>query len=81
MASVCVSAWVDVDVDLEDIDIDDLINELERRRKRGLTMNNEYVSADDMREFLEKIWEKKRTGQDFNYELEQLIYHGLGKIL
>lgn len=81
MASVSVSAWVDVDVDLEDIDIDDLINELERRRKRGLEMNNEYVSADDMRELLEKIWEKKRTGRNFDYELDQLIYHGLGKIL
>ena len=79
MVTVNVSSWVEVDLD--EIDDDDLINELDRRRKRGLELNTEFVDGNEMREFLEKIWEKKRTGQDFNYELEQLIYHGLGKIL
>lgn len=70
---------VEVDVSLEDFDDDDLIEELERR---GLDYNTRGVDADEMRELLEKIWLKRRTGHsNVDTELNALIYGVLGKIV
>jgi hypothetical protein len=68
---------VDVDVDLADFDTDDLIQELERR---GDAYNTEGVDADEARERLEKVYQLRRTGQNYDAALDQLIYHVLGKI-
>lgn len=65
---------VEVDVDLSDFDTDDLIEELESRGA-GTT---EYG---DGKEFLQAIYEKRRLGKDYQRELDELIYLGLGKIL
>jgi hypothetical protein len=73
-----VTAEVDVDVDLEEFDDSDLLDELERR---GLDMNNRFVDGDQMRELLTQIWIKRRTKADYQRELDDLIYFGIGKIL
>ena len=69
---------VEVDVDLEDFDDDDLVEELERR---GLDMNTKFVDGDQMREILTQIWLSRRTGKDYQRQLDDLIYFGLGKIV
>ncbi len=61
----------EVKVDLSDFDTDDLIEELESRE----------VDADAMRKLLEKIWLNRRTGKDYQNELDNLIYGVLGKVV
>jgi hypothetical protein len=65
---------VEVDVDLTDFDTDDLIEELESRGA-GAT------DYGDGKEILLSIYEKRRLGKDYQTELEQLIWRGLGKVL
>lgn len=69
---------VEVDVDLDSFDDDDLIEEMERR---GLDLNSKYINGDDMRELLTQIWIKRRQGQDYQRELDQMIWYGIGKIV
>lgn len=69
----------EVDVDLDDFETDDLIEELERR---GKDYNTNGVDADAMREVLEQIWQKRRNGNnDYQRELDQLIWGVLGKVV
>ena len=65
---------VEVDVDLSDFETDDLIEELESRGA-GAT------DYGDGKEILETIWLKRRQGRDYQTELEQLIWLGLGKFI
>ena len=66
---------VEVDVDLGDFDTDDLLEELESRG--ALPVEAEF----NAKELLEAIWLKRRVGRtDYETELDQLIYAGLGKI-
>jgi hypothetical protein len=65
---------VEVDVDLTDFETDDLIEELESRGSGTLDYG-------DGKEVLESIYQKRRLGQDYQLELETLIYLGLGRIL
>jgi hypothetical protein len=65
---------VEVDVDLKDFDTDDLIAELESR-------GTKFDESVDGKEMLTAIWEKRRLGQDYQRELDELIYIGLGKIV
>jgi hypothetical protein len=65
---------VEVDVDLSEFDTDDLIEELESRGA-GAT---DYGDGKDI---LLSIYEKRRLGKDYQTELEQLIWLGLGKVL
>lgn len=69
---------VDVDIDLEEFDDDELIDELERR---GLDMNTRYVSGDEMRDLLTKVWQKRREGKDYQRELDDMIWYGLGRVV
>ena len=69
---------VDVDVDLADFDTDDLIQELERR---GDDYNITGVDADEARVMLETVHQLRRTGQNYDAELDQLIYYVLGKMV
>lgn len=73
-----VTVTADVEVDLSDIDTDDLIDELETR---GRDYNTNGVDADEMRNLLEIIWLNRRTGKDYQNELDKLIYGVLGKIV
>ena len=70
-----VETYVEVDVDLDDFDTDDLIEELERRG-RGME-----ISSQSGTELLTAIYQKRRLGQDYQRELDQLIYLGIGKIV
>lgn len=65
---------VEVDVDLSDFETDDLIEELESRGA-GAT------DYGDGKEILMAIYEKRRLGRDYQEELDQLIWLGLGKIV
>lgn len=78
MTSITVSTYVDVDVDLSEIEDDELLDELE---SRGLDMNTKFVDGDQMRGILEAIWLKRRSGKDYQKELDDMIYYGLGKIV
>jgi hypothetical protein len=69
---------VEVEIELEDFSDDELIEELERR---GLDYNTQGVDGDEMRLVLEQIWQKRRCGQDYQKELDRLIWGVLGKIV
>ena len=66
---------VEVDVDLSEFDTDDLIEELE---SRSAGVEPEFGDGKDM---LRIIYEKRRLGQDYQTELEQLIWLGLGRVI
>ena len=66
----------EVEVDLSDFDTEELIEELELRGSSAL--NNESNAKD----LVEKIWLKRRIGNnDYQTELDKLIYTILGKIV
>ncbi len=65
---------VEVDVDLGDFDTDDLIEELESRGA-GAT------DYGDGKEILLAIYEKRRMNKDYQAELDQLIWLGLGRVV
>jgi hypothetical protein len=65
---------VEVDVNLSDFETDDLIEELESR-------GSGTVDYGDGKEVLESIHEKRRLGKDYQTELDQLIWLGLGKFI
>jgi hypothetical protein len=69
---------VEVDVDLDSFDDDDLMDEMERR---GLDLNSKYIDGDQMRELLTQVWIKRREGRDYQRELDQLIWYGIGKVV
>ena len=73
---ITVSQEVDVDIDMEDFDTAELVEELERR---GAGTSDQ--SYGDGTQVLQAIYEKRRTGQDYQAELDQLIWLGLGKTL
>ena len=62
---------VEVDVDLRDFDTDDLIDELENRG---------HMADTNSKDLLNDIYQKRRLGQNYESELDQLIYAVLGKI-
>jgi hypothetical protein len=67
---------VEVDVDMSDFDTDDLIEELE---SRGALPVEHGSNATDL---LQAIWLKRRMGRtDYQTELDQLIYAGLGHVI
>lgn len=65
---------VDVDVELSEFDTEDLIEELESRGKIIGTKseNGELVNL---------IYEKRRLNQDYQQELNELIYQVTGKFV
>jgi len=68
---------VEVDVDLSDFETGDLIEELETRGELP-TSSGPYES----KELVEQIWMKRRMGnQDYQHELDQLIYNVTGHII
>lgn len=69
---------VDIDVNevLDEVDTDDLIKELERRKNDYNTVG---VDGDRARELLESIYQLRRNQQPFDKPLDQLIWHVLGR--
>ena len=70
-----VETYVTVDVSLDEFDDNDLIEELERRGK-GLEVADTSGS-----ELVELIYQKRRLGQDYQSQLDELIYVVTGKIV
>ena len=71
-----ITTEVEVDVDLGDFETDDLLEELESRGE--LPADSQHSSKD----LLTAIWLKRRVGRtDYQTELDQLIYAGLGQIV
>ena len=66
-------AYVEVEVDLSDFDTEELLEELELRGAEN--------PGFDYSELVRKIYEKRRLNQDYQKELDQLIYSAIGKIL
>ena len=65
---------VEVEVDLDDFDDYELIDELERR-------GTGVVDHGNGTEVLQAIYEKRRLGQDYQQELDQLIWLGIGRFI
>lgn len=64
---------VEVDVDLSDFSDDDLIEEIE---SRGLQLPTDLPT-----DLVTAIYFKRRSGQDYQRELDELIYSTIGKIV
>ena len=71
--SIEVDTTIEVDIEWEDLDTNDMIEELERRK-----------ALPEMREFpnvmLERIYFKRKSGENFNKDLDDLIYQVIGRI-
>jgi N-acetyl-anhydromuramyl-L-alanine amidase AmpD len=76
MTYATVYTEVEVDVNLNEFETDDLISELE---DRGYMVGSD--NSEDSNELLTKIWQLRRNGQNYDRELDQLIYTILGKIV
>ena len=79
MKYTTVSVSVDVDDMLCDIDTVDLIVELENRGDLPSMMDG--LNGQTNREILNNIYLKRRLNQDYQLELDMLIYNVLGKII
>ena len=64
---------VEVDVDLSDFDIEDLIEELESRGKNYAIGNSA--------ELIDKIFQLRRLGKNFDKELDEYLYIQTGRTL
>ena len=72
MAYVTIEKYIDVEVDLEEFETDELVEELQRRGEIGNDLHKDLLTT---------IWQKRRTGQDYERELDDLIYNGLDRIV
>ncbi len=64
---------------LDQIDDDALLEEVERR---GLDIDpNESDFDFNMKELITALWMKRRLGQDYQSELDKIIYKAIGKII
>ena len=72
-----VTVTAEVEVDLSEFDTDDLIEELERR---GNDYNTTGVDGDQARLMLERIYDLRRKGQDYQRILDDLIYYVIGRM-
>ena len=68
--------YANVEIDLSEIDTEDLIEELRDRSWEENCINN----FSDI-ELVTQIYQLRRTGQDYQKELDELIYKTLGRIL
>lgn len=64
--------YLTVDVDMSEFDTEDLVEELKHRNLNEVP-HDVYV-------IIEKIWLLRRTNQDYQKELDNLIYTTIGKI-
>ena len=73
MPSVWKEVEVEVDITLDDFETDELIEELAVRKGRG-DGGAGVMSA------LQKIYDRRKMGLDYQSELDQLLYDYLGRI-
>ena len=67
---------VEVDVDLGEFDTADLIDELEERGELPSS-----AGPYDSNELVQKIWQLRRNGKDYQHLLDDLIYAVTGRIV
>lgn len=70
----------EVEIDLSEFDTDDLVEELESRGW-DFTENNIFFGDGNGNSLLEKIYQKRRTGSNFDAELDQFLQLSLGRIV
>lgn len=71
-----------IHIDMDEFDDDEILEECRSRGLLdGMDLNTVGVDGDEMRMLLTAIYEKRRLGKDFDAELNNLIYYGLGRIL
>lgn len=64
---------------IDQLDDDDLLEEVERR---GLDIDPGESDFDfSMKELITALWIKRRLGQDYQSELDKIIYKAIGKII
>ena len=69
---------VEVDVELADFSDDDLLDEVERR---GLDLELFNARDESGGALVTAIYHKRRLGQDYQPELDRLIYAVIGRIV
>lgn len=67
---------VDIDIDLGEFDTADLIDELEERGELPSS-----TGPYDSDELVQKIWQLRRDGKDYQRLLDDLIYSVTGRIV
>jgi len=67
---------VEVDVDLSDFETEDLVEELESRGELPSS-----TGPYDSNELIQKIWQLRRNGKDYQRLLDDLIYAVTGRIV
>ena len=67
---------VEVEVNLGDFETDDLIEELQQRSE---LIGNEWGDPTENKQLITDIFYKRRAGQDFSRELDNLIYNAIGR--
>lgn len=65
-----VTVSTEVDVDLDEFSDEELLDELESRN----------LSATVYKELITDIFHKRRVGQDYQKDLDELIYQTIGRI-
>ena len=68
---------VEVEVDISEFDTTDLIEELEDRGELPSSSSSLY----DSNQLVEQIWMRRRNGQDYQRQLDDLIYQITGRIV
>lgn len=67
----CISTTIDVEVYLSEIDDSDLVDELEDRG---------YAIFDKQSNLLLAIYEKRKLGQDYSKDLDELFWQVIGRM-
>jgi hypothetical protein len=67
---------VEVDVDLSDFETEDLVEELESRGELPSS-----TGAYESNELIQRIWQRRRNGKDYQTLLDDLIYAVTGRIV
>ena len=70
----------EVEIDLSEFDIEDLVEELESRG-HDFVKNDILLGDGNGNSLLEKIYQKRRTGSNFDAELDQFLQLSLGRIV
>jgi len=69
------SRYVEVEVDLVDFDNEELIREIQ---SRGYEVQGGGIAKEEL---IESIWLKRRLGQDYQADLDSLIYKVTGRAI
>jgi hypothetical protein len=68
------SFYREIEIDSNDFSDDDILKEAKARQL------DVWSGPEDVQKLLEKIWQKRRLRQDYQQELDDLLWLTLGKI-